>query len=161
MITLPVLHYICPKGGEIWDLQTRSLRATSLTWETVPIKKHICPKLWLYHNDNVHKVRKKTLYPFWELNGPYLKVESFHPRMLCAKFVLNRPSSSGENFKTLSMHFCYLCQVWLNLAQRFWWRCFLDFVNVFSLFLYYLPYEVSVTLHLNKLESLSLQNALR
>ena len=30
-----------------------------------------------------------TLYPFWELNGPYLfKDESLHPRMLCAKFVV-------------------------------------------------------------------------
>lgn len=31
MITVAVLHYICPKGGKIWDLQTRSLRVTSLT----------------------------------------------------------------------------------------------------------------------------------
>ena len=34
-----------------------------------------------------------------------------------------------------------LCQVWLKLAQWFWRRRFLNFVNVFSLFRYYLPLE--------------------
>ena len=32
-----------------------------------------------------------------------------------------------------------LYQVWSKLAQLFWRRRFLNFVNVFSLFLYYLP----------------------
>mgnify|MGYP003688723061 CR=1 FL=1 len=32
-----------------------------------------------------------------------------------------------------------LCQVWLKLAQWFWRRRFVNFVNVFSLFRYYLP----------------------
>ena len=31
-----------------------------------------------------------------------------------------------------------LCQIWLKLAQRFWKRRFLNFVNVFSLFRNYL-----------------------
>ena len=34
-----------------------------------------------------------------------------------------------------------LCQVWLKLAQWLWRRRFLNFVNVFSLFHYYLPLE--------------------
>ena len=34
-----------------------------------------------------------------------------------------------------------LCQVWLKLAQWFWRRRFLNFVNVFSLFRNYLPLE--------------------
>ena len=34
-----------------------------------------------------------------------------------------------------------LCQVWLKLAQWFWRRRFLNFVNVFLLFRNYLPWE--------------------
>ena len=34
-----------------------------------------------------------------------------------------------------------LCQVWLKLAQWFWRRRFFYFVNVFSLFRNYLPFE--------------------
>ena len=45
-----------------------------------------------------------------------------------------------------------LCYVWLRLAHWFcrWW--FLTFVNVFSLFLNYIPLEKGGSLHLNKLE---------
>ena len=46
-----------------------------------------------------------------------------------------------------------LCQVWLKLAQWFWRRRFINFVNVFSLFHNYLPLEEDGALHLNKLES--------
>ena len=52
-----------------------------------------------------------------------------------------------------------LCLIWLKLAQRFW-RRFLNFVNVFSLFRNYLPLEESGVLHLNKLESPSRKDAL-
>ena len=43
-----------------------------------------------------------------------------------------------------------LCQVWLKLAQWFLRRRSLNFVNIFSLFLNYLPSEKGMTLHLNK-----------
>ena len=46
-----------------------------------------------------------------------------------------------------------LCQVWLKLAQWFWRRRFLNFVNVFSQHPNYLPLEKGMALHLNKLES--------
>ena len=46
-----------------------------------------------------------------------------------------------------------LCQVWLKLARWFWRRRFLNLVNVFSLFLNYLPFEKGGALHLNKLDS--------
>ena len=46
-----------------------------------------------------------------------------------------------------------LCQVWLKLALLFLRRRFLKFVNVFSLFHYYLTLEKGGALHLNKLES--------
>ena len=46
-----------------------------------------------------------------------------------------------------------LCQVWLKLALWFLRRRFLKFVNIFSLFPYYLPLEKGVALHLNKFES--------
>ena len=53
-----------------------------------------------------------------------------------------------------------LYQVWLKLAQWFWRRRFLNFINVFSLFRNYLPLEKGRALHLNKLESPSPKDAL-
>ena len=53
-----------------------------------------------------------------------------------------------------------LCHVWLKLAQWFWRRRFLNFGNVFSLFVNYLPLEKGEGLHLNKVESPSPINAL-
>ena len=53
-----------------------------------------------------------------------------------------------------------LCQVWLKLAQLFWRRRFLNFINLFSLFRNYLPLEKGRALHLNKLESHSPKDAL-
>ena len=53
-----------------------------------------------------------------------------------------------------------LCQVWLILAQWFWRRRFSNFINLFSLFLIYLPLEEGGALYLNKLESPSLKDAL-
>ena len=50
--------------------------------------------------------------------------------------------------------------VWLKLAQSFWRRGFLNFVNVFLLFRKHLPLEKGWTLHLNKLESPSPKDAL-
>ena len=38
-----------------------------------------------------------------------------------------------------------LCQVWVKLAQWFWRRRFLNFLNVFSLFHNYLPLEIGGT----------------
>ena len=46
------------------------------------------------------------------------------------------------------------------MAQWFWRRRFLNFVNVFSLFLNYLPLERGRALNLNKLESISLKDVL-
>ena len=43
-----------------------------------------------------------------------------------------------------------VCQVWLKLAQWFWRKIYLNFVNIFSLFRNYLPLEQRVALHLNK-----------
>ena len=45
-----------------------------------------------------------------------------------------------------------LWQVWLELAQWFWRRNFLNFVNVFSLFRKYITLEKGGGLHLNKLK---------
>ena len=53
-----------------------------------------------------------------------------------------------------------LCQIWLKLAQWFWRRRFLNFLNVFSLFHNYLPLEKGEALHLKKLESPSPKYAL-
>ena len=45
------------------------------------------------------------------------------------------------------------CQVWLKLAQRFWKKRYLNFVNVFLLFRNYLHLANGMSLHLNKLKS--------
>ena len=91
-----------------------------------------------------------------------------HTRMLCAKIGWNWLSGPGEeNCLILSMYFHHfvinsplkkggalhlnkiespslkdaLWKVWLELAQWFWRRRFLNFVNVFSLFHTYLPWK--------------------
>ena len=53
-----------------------------------------------------------------------------------------------------------LCQVWLKMAQWSWRRRFFKVLNVFLLFTNYLPFEKSVSLYLNKLESPSSKDAL-
>ena len=53
-----------------------------------------------------------------------------------------------------------LCQVWLNLVQWFWRRRYLNFVNVFLLFLNYFPLDKGGALQLNKLQSPSPKDAL-
>ena len=96
--------------------------------------------------------------------------------MLCVKFGLNWPSGSGEEefiFLISSMYFRYLeiegvaihlnnhespssknalRQIWLKLAQWFWRKRFLNFVNLFSVFCNYLPLEKGMALLLNKLD---------
>ena len=66
----------------------------------------------------------------WKRAGPFIwtNLNPLYPRMLCAKFGWNWLSGSGE-------------------------EDFFNFVNVFSLFRYYLPLEKGGALHLNKLES--------
>ena len=53
-----------------------------------------------------------------------------------------------------------LWMVWLKLIKWFWRRGFLNNINVFSLFYYYLPLQIYVALHLNKLEFLSPKDTL-
>ena len=106
--------------------------------------------------------------------------------MICANFDWNWPSGSGERFlkfvKVFSL-FCIhlpleksgtlylnklesllpkddLCQDWLRLAQWFWRRRFLNFINLYNLFSNYLPLEKGGALHLNKFESPSLIDTL-
>ena len=107
------------------------------------------------------------------------KLNPHHPRMLCAKCGWSWPSGSWEqdfiNYVNVFSLFRYylplekgvalhlkklefpspndaLCQVWLKLGQWFL-RRFLKFVNVFSLFHYYLTLDKGGALHSNKLES--------
>ena len=46
-----------------------------------------------------------------------------------------------------------LCQDWLKLTQWLWRRKFFNFVDIFSLFHNYLPFERGGALYLNKMES--------
>ena len=43
-----------------------------------------------------------------------------------------------------------LCQVWLYMAQWFWRQRYSNFVNVFQLICYNLPFEKDMALHLKK-----------
>ena len=125
----------------------------------------------------------------WKRAGPFIwtNLNPLHPRMLCAKFSWNWLSDSGEeDFLILSMYFHYFVIIspwkragpfiWTNLnplyprmlCAKFGWNWlsgsgeedFLSFVNLFSLFLNYLPLEKGGALHLNKLESPSPKDAL-
>ena len=107
------------------------------------------------------------------------KLESPYPRMLCAEFnlieidptVLEKNVSkifTIRNYLPLENSFEQL--TWISFTQEyfvpslveivFWRRRFLNFVNAFSLFRYYLPLEKGGVLCLNKLESPSPKDAL-
>ena len=72
---------------------------------------------------------KNTLFILWGLNGP-----SFEWNWI--------PFTRG----------CFV-PIWLKLAQLFWRKSFLNFVNIFSLFRNYLPLKKGWVLHLYKHES--------
>ena len=92
----------------------------------VPITKHICVKLWLYH---IPVREEKNIISFF-----------INDWSLVVKFLSHSPKNA-------------LCQVWLTLAHLFWRKRFLNFVNVFLPSPYYLPLEKGVVLHINKFES--------
>ena len=118
---------------------------------------------------------------------PWTKLNPIHPRMLCAKFGWIWLSGSGEaDFYILSMYCRFFMIIfpwkklrpfiWTNLnplhsrmfCAKFGWNWpsgsgeedFLNFLNAFSLFRNYLPLEKGRALHLNKIESPSLKEAL-
>ena len=78
-----------------------------------------------------------VIISLWKKAGPFFwtNMNPLHPRMLCAKFGWNWPSGSGE-------------------------EDFLSFVNLFSLFLSYLPLGKGGALHLNKFDSPAPKDAL-
>ena len=82
-------------------LKTRDPWGTLLVWETVPINKNICSKLWLNHF--VDYERKKTLTPFenW-IVLVRLKLNLIQARMSFVKFGWNWPSGSGEEDKNVN-----------------------------------------------------------
>ena len=119
----------------------------------------------------------KSGWPFIWTNLNFL-----HPRMLCTKRGRNSPSGSGEQF-FLKLRQCILAiSIFSSLEQEqgplfeqtwthFLKECFVPslvqlshcrgpgedyffiFVNLLTLFRYYLPLEKERNLHLNKLES--------
>ena len=122
---------------------------------------------------------KKPLVSLWELNGSSFeyKIESNSPKdALCqvwlklAQWFWRRRFLNFANVFSLFYNYLplekiralhlnklesplpkdALCQVWMQLAQSFWRRRFLNFFNVFSLFRNYLPLEEGRALHLNK-----------
>ena len=105
--------------------QTWDLWAKWLTWETVPINKHICTKL-----DYTLRLikREKSNFLLFE-NWIFLicySLSSLHTRMLCAKFNWNWPCGSVEK----------------------------DFLikSIYIFAYFFLPLEKGVAHHLNKLK---------
>ena len=99
----------------------------------------------------------------WKRTGFFIRtnLNPLHPSMLCASFVEIGPVVLEKTFNFRQCIFVNdLCKVWLKLAQWFWRRRSIQFVNVFWLFPNYLPLEKGRTLYLNKLYSLSLKDAL-
>ena len=93
----------------------------------------------------------------WKRAGPFIwtNLNPLYPRMLCAKFGWNWSSGSGEedeNVKNLQTDRQTDVFGW-NWLSGFGEEDFLNFVNTFSLFSNYLPFEKGGALHLNKLES--------
>ena len=123
----------------------------------------------------------RNYLPFWKGGTLFwTKLNPHHSLILCAKIGWNWLSGSGEedffNFVNVISTFHYylplekggalhlnkvespwhrdaLCQVWLKMAQWFWKRQFVNFVNVFSQFHKYLPFEKGGALHLNQIKS--------
>ena len=131
------------------------------------------------------KRRKTPLLSLWEVNCfsfeqtwipftqggivPRLKLAQWFWRRFLnffnvfSLFCIDLPLEKGEDLYLDKLEFPLpkdaLCQVWLKLAQWFW-RRFINFVNVFSLVRNYLDLEKGETLHLNKFEFPSPENAL-
>ena len=131
-----------------------------------------------YHNIDLERNNYNHLF----LNVMVLICKTLSPfylRMLYAKFGLNWPISSGEEF-FIFCHYIYLAILWLSplekgpflwinwnphhpkmLCAKFGWNWLIDSgefyfkisVNVFTLFRNYLPLEKGVTLYFNKFES--------
>ena len=107
-------------------------------------------------------------FRYFEIIFPWKKAELFiwknlnplHSRRICTKFGCNWLSGSGEedffNFVNVFSLFHYylplkklefsspndaLCQIWLKLAQWFWRRRFLNFVNDFCYFVIISPWK--------------------
>ena len=109
-----------------------------------------------------------VIYP-WKRAWSFIRrnLNSLHPRMVCAMLIgWNWPFGTGEEICLLYRYYIYLlldkgltlrlCKLRQTLdTYRFWRRWFLNFVIVFSLFLYYPFLERSVALHLHKIESTS------
>ena len=75
-------------------------------------------------------------------------------------FPLEKGVAIHLNKRESLIHKKTLYQLWLKMAQWFWSKRFLNFVQVFSLFGYYLPLEKGLILHLDKLECPLPKNAL-
>ena len=87
---------------------------------------------------------------FW--NTCNLSLERGSISMFNMKIAVNLTDSFEQTWIPFTQGKDALCQVLLKLAQWFWRRSILILINVFSIFLNYLPFEKGVALHLNTLE---------
>ena len=119
-----------------------------------------------------HLNKLKSLLPKDALCQVWLKLVQWFWRRRCLNFV--NVFSLFCNYlpleKAKALHLNKLespspkdafCRVWLKLVLWFWRRRFLNFVNLFLLFLNYLRLEKAEVLHLNKLEFPLHKDALR
>ena len=95
--------------------------------------------------------QERLKFPQW------LRKKRFKISQIYFSFLLLYPRGTGLAIHLNKVEFPYpknaLCQVWLTLAQWLGRRRFLNFINVFSLFWFYLHLEKGGNLHLCKFES--------
>ena len=111
----------------------------------------------------------KRLWPSISTN-----LNLLHQRMFRTKFGWKPRSYGEDDFKMLSMYFCYYLPLekacgpsfdhtWISFTQRYFvpmlikllkrlWRRFLNIVDASLLFCGYLPFEKDIALYLNKPE---------
>ena len=154
----------CTKYDQGYSRDNKGPRATSLTWETVPINKLIFEKLC--HNIDYEGIKrvKKKLFCIWELN--FLSVISwihFTQGSLVPSLVEWAQWFLRERF---CLYFCYflirmwpfifkklkfpslkdnVCQVELKLAPCFWKKGIVNLITALSLvMLFNLPLKKSL-----------------
>ena len=139
----PSPKMLCAKFG--WNWLHGSGEKEFLNFLTVsllfPLEKERVPS---FEQTKIPFTQKWFVPCFVESGKIVLKKKTFRFRQ-CIFAIVIIPVRKGldPSFEQTWIPFTkgWLVSVWLKLMQRFWRKIFLNFVNVFSLFRYYLPWK--------------------